>query len=192
MGVVWWTDGPRRRRGWAVAAFVLAVLSREWLIIVPATVALHDLTVGRRRFREELPLLAAPLALGGWLLWLHHHIGDWPTQASSSERLAVPFAGWIRALSHLNPPLAISYLLAIVLLVISLGRDRRSVLAWVAVAFACSTVVLGENVLSTESYRPLLALFVFGLIASLPAERVARERRLERAETSGDLPRSLA
>lgn len=176
MGVTWWI-GKRRRTGLAVAALCLALLGREWLLIVPAVLALHDLVIGRRRFRSVLPLAIPPLVLAAWVGSLRVRHGVWPTQASSLERLALPMAGWWRALPHLTAMVAASYVLAAVLIAIGLRRTPRSVVVWIAVASALSTVVLGGNVLSTESYRPLLALYVFALIAVLPTEGQARRTR---------------
>jgi hypothetical protein len=180
MGVTWWI-GDRRRPALALAALSLALLGREWMIIVPAVLALHDLVIGRRRFRSVLPLMIPPLMLAAWVGSLRWRHGAWPTQASSLERLAVPLAGWWRALPHLTSMVALSSGLAAVLIAIGLRRTPRSVLVWIAVVFALSTVVLGENVLSTESYRPLLAMFVFALIAVLPPEvRTGNQTRVDR------------
>ena len=157
------------------------------MIIVPAVLALHDLVIGRRRFHSVLPLAIPPLVLAAWVGSLRVRHGAWPTQASSLERLAPPLAGWWRALPHLTPMVAVSYVLALVLIGVGLRRTPRSVLVWIAVAFAVSTVVLGDNVLSTESYRPLLAMFVFALIAVLPIEGPVRRTRSPavRPTTSG-------
>ena len=42
------------------------------------------------------------------------------------------------------------------------------------VAFALSTIFYGVEVLATESYRPLLAMYVFALIVVLPLDRSHR------------------
>ena len=169
VGVIAWTASPRRA-GWAVASLTLAVASREWLVLVPAVLALHDLLVRREPWRRQLPLAVPPLVLGAWVLSLRVRHGYWPSQAASLERLSAPFLGWYHAVGQLDVAATAAYLGAAVLLVLGLQRHPRSVLVWVEVAFALSTVVLGANVLGTESYRPLLAMYVFGLVAVLPVD----------------------
>ena len=64
---------------------------------------------------------------------------------------------------------------------IAVVRHRDSVLTWIAVAFALSTIFYGVEVLATESYRPLLAMYVFALIVALPVDRSRRALDAQRA-----------
>lgn len=168
LGVYWWLGGTARDRILAVAAFVAAALGRELLVLVPAVLALNQLLIGRVQLRRVLPLGLPLAASAGWIGSLRVRYGIWPTAADQVERVGLPFTGWMHALDHIEPLAWLSYALAVVLLALAFRRDVRSPLTWIAASFALLTAVIGENVLSTEPYRPLLCLWVFAVIVILP------------------------
>jgi hypothetical protein len=170
LGVYWWLGSPRRL-GLAVVMFTLGVLCRDTLLLVPVAVGACDLVYRRRPLREIAPLAVAPITYAAWVVSLRVRFGYWPTQADASSRLGPPFVGWFHAIPHLDALSAASFVLGAVLVVIAIRRDRSSPLTWCVAAGALSTIFYGTDVLATESYRPLLALYVFGVIMALPAAR---------------------
>lgn len=177
-GVAAWF-GSRRARPLAVLLLTLAVLGRETLVLVPVTLAVHQFVLepraGRRSWRDVVdvaPLALPALVYAGWVVSLHARHGVWPSDAASLERLAAPFHGWAQALPRFEFARTGSFVLAAVLLIAAFVRAPRSVASWIAAAFALSTIVMGENVLATESYRPLLAMYVFAFVAVLPRSSV--------------------
>ena len=181
MGVYWWSETPRRLVP-SVLALVAAALMRDTLVLVPVAIVAWELVHNRRPVRQLIPLAIPPLALFAWIVHLRIRWGYWSNQASSGRgRLDLPFRGWIGAIPEVELVRTGSFVLAAVLLGVALVRHRDSVLTWIAVAFALSTVLLGVEILATESYRPLLAMYVFALIAVLPADRSRRGAEVQRA-----------
>lgn len=186
LGVYWWLGGTTRDRMLAVAAFVAAALGRELLVLVPAVLALNQLVIGRVRVRRVLPLGLPVVASAGWIGSLRVRYGIWPTAADQVERVGLPFTGWVHALDHIEPLAWFSYALAVVLLVLAFRRDARSPLTWIAASFALLTMVIGENVLSTEPYRPLLCLWVFAVIVILPPAPKSAVKRATAVDVSSN------
>ena len=186
LGLYWWLGGTPRDRALAVVALVGAALGRELLVLVPVVLALHQLLIARLRLREILPLAAPVVAVAAWIGSLRVRYGIWPTAADQLERVGPPFSGWARALDHIEPLAWFSYVLGAVLLFLAFRRDARSPLTWIAASFALLTIVIGENVLSTEPYRPLLCLWVLSVIVILPAAR--KERSVRARPSVADVP----
>jgi hypothetical protein len=65
----------RKRYGYAALACVALVLTKETGAVTPAVFFL--VLIRRRQFRQASFFLAAPAALGVWLLILHHATGYW-------------------------------------------------------------------------------------------------------------------
>jgi hypothetical protein len=168
LGVYWWF-GPPRRAALAVLMFTLAVLTRDTMVLVPLAVAVFELVRARRGARYVLPLAIAPGVYLGWIAWLHARWGHWPTDPHA-QRLAPPFVGWVQSIGDVELIRTGSFILGAILLVVALRRAPGSPLTWIVVAFALSTVFYGAIVLGTESYRPLLAMYVFGVIVALPMD----------------------
>jgi len=193
-GVAAWL-GSRRARPLAVLLLTLAVLGRETLVLVPMTLAVHQFLLeprdDRRSWRDVVdlaPLAVPALVYGAWVVSLRARHGVWPSDAASLERLATPFHGWAQALPRLELARTGSFVLAAVLLIAAFVRAPRSVASWIAAAFALSTIVMGENVLATESYRPLLAMYVFAFIAVLPRAAVLDAAPAGVGEASPSVP----
>lgn len=78
------------------------------------------------------------------------------------------FSGWMDAFGFMDAQAIAGWLLALADLAVAVRRHPRDPLTWMALAFALSTTVMGSNVLGTEAYRPLLAMYVFAFVAILP------------------------
>ena len=181
LGVYWWLERPRRLV-WAVAALTIAVLMRDTLVLVPLAIAAWELVHNRAGLRRVLPLAIPPLGYAAWVGLLRIRWGYWSTQSSSGRgRLDLPFRGWIGAIGDVGAIRTGSFVLGAVLLVVAIVQHRDSVLTWIAVLFALSTVFYGVEVLATESYRPLLAMYVFALLVVLPTDTSRRARDALRA-----------
>jgi hypothetical protein len=189
LGVHWWLENPRRTV-LAVVALGAAVMTRDTLVLVPVAIAAWELVRNRVPVRRVLPLAVPPLVYAAWAVVLRIRWGYWPNQSSGLRgRLDLPFRGWIAAASDVELVRTGSFVLAAVLLALALVRHRESVLTWIAVAFALSTIFYGVDILATESYRPLLAMYVFALIAVLPQDRSRVSVDAQRARRAL-LPRS--
>jgi hypothetical protein len=169
LAIVWWT-GPSRRPWAAVAALTVAVLCRDILVVVPAAIGLFELVRRVRPFRSLLPLGVPVAAYLGWIVSLKVRYGSWPSDRQKLERLAPPFRGLWQALAQFDSVKWFALLLAVVLLALAVRRSPRSMLTWIALAFAAVGVVLGENVWVTQFYRVLLPMYALALIAALPAD----------------------
>lgn len=181
LGVYWWLERPQRLL-WSVGALTVAVLMRDTLVLVPLAIAAWELVHNRSGVRRVLPLLVPPLAYAAWVVVLRIRWGYWSSQSSSGRgRLDLPFRGWIGAIGEVEVIRTGSFVLGAVLLVIAVVRHRDSVLTWIAVVFALSTIVYGVEVLATESHRPLLAMYVFALLVVLPRDASQRSRDAQRA-----------
>jgi hypothetical protein len=123
-----------------------------------------------RPFRSLLPLGVPVAAYLGWIVSLKVRYGSWPSDRQKLERLAPPFRGLWQALAQFDSVKWFALLLAVVLLALAVRRSPRSMLTWIALAFAAVGVVLGENVWVTQFYRVLLPMYALALIAALPAD----------------------
>jgi hypothetical protein len=166
-GVLAWTRPSPSRRSilLALAAFGLAGLGRETLLVVPAALALHELVRGRLRPTALLAVTAAPYV--AWVMVLRAIVGSWPVGTVSGRLRVIPFAGLVEAAASWPPGevLAIGGTVALAVAGLALGRDpvwRVAVGANLVLAAA-----LGEPVWarSADVGRVLLPGAVLGLIA---------------------------
>ncbi|MEZ5144152.1 MAG: hypothetical protein R2726_16770 [Acidimicrobiales bacterium] len=172
-GLTFWLSEPRRV--WlAVLAFTLAALGRELLLLFPLGLALQELIVRRERPGRLVPLTVPFVAYIAWIASLRVRFGSWPSDRQGLSSYGWPFVGWYQSIGDLDPIRTGSYVLGVVLLVLAVRRDPRSPLTWIALGLALSTVFMGSYVLGTEPYRPLLAMYVLGLLAALPREQPIR------------------
>jgi hypothetical protein len=183
LGVYWWL-GPPRRVVPAVALLAAAGLMRDTLLMVPAGLLAWELVRNRSGIRDVLWLLVPPAAFVAWVLYLRVRWATWPWELGN-KALGPPFAGWIAAIPDVQLMRTGSFVLAAVLLGLALWREPWSPLTWIAMAFALSTIFYGVNVLGTEAYRPLLAMYVFAFIAVLPRDHSNRRRVVERRSGVG-------
>jgi hypothetical protein len=168
-GLVGWLREPRRPRT-AVAFFALAGLARETTLVVPVVLAVREIV--RRRPRSAFPLVVAPLVWAGWLGVVRLRLGEWP---DSSERVGVPFAGFIDAVRGWENPVPniIVITLAALIVILVAIRARSHPLGLLAMCYVPVAIVAGPDVWHAwENFsRPLLPLFAFGLIALAPKSR---------------------
>jgi len=166
-GVLEWTRPAPSRRSilLALAAFALAGLCRETLLVVPAALALRELARGRLRPTALLAATAAPYV--AWVVVLRSIVGSWPVGTVSGRLSVVPFAGLVEAAPSWPPGevLAIGATIALAGAGLALGRDP----AW-RVAIGANLVLaaaLGEPVWarSADVGRVLLPGAVLGLVA---------------------------
>jgi hypothetical protein len=170
LGAYWWF-GPPRRAWLAVAFFVAAALMRDTMVLVPCTIAVYELVRRRRSLVGVAPLALPLLGYLGWIGSIRLRWGHWPTDPTAVSRVAAPFVGWYHALAAPEATRTAAFVLGAVLLVLAIRRSPGSPLTWIALSFALSTVFYGAEVLDTESYRPLLGMYVFALLAALPEDR---------------------
>jgi hypothetical protein len=97
----------QRRWAWAAVAFVVAVLTRETTLAIPAGIGIWTVAQGvrggRPALRERLPrviaLVVGPLAvLVAWQLWLTARWGSYPSDPDNAG-LGVPLVGVLKSLT---------------------------------------------------------------------------------------------
>jgi hypothetical protein len=176
-GVGAWRRG---RRGWAVAAFALAGLCHEALLIFPIGVLIHDLVRSDRRDRtSSATMVACWLApfvpYLAWMGYVRARVGGWPTSAHHGN-LDLPFVGLASAVDNRWLPFDIACFAVIVLAGVVSWKRFGNVLAvrLAVVGFAGVGVVLGPYVWARfldygRVLLPVCALAVVGLLPSRPS-----------------------
>ena len=157
----------RGRDGWGVVMLVLAVLSREAMLIAAVGSAWWLWRENRRR--TSLFALAFPLsAVGLWALYLRFRVG-WDQAAPQVQEIGIPFQGFISAASSwLGDP--VDFITGITMLFLLLLYVRRVVLAghlvgWAFLGFVLLAVVFTEQVWRsyfdiTRAVAPVITSFV--------------------------------
>ncbi|MEW6152651.1 MAG: hypothetical protein AB1673_01495 [Actinomycetota bacterium] len=160
-GVRSWLRG---RPGAAVALLMLATLTRETMLLVPAVLAWPALR--NLGWRRALTLSVPFLAWGTWLAVVKARFGAWPWESPPS-RLSAPLVGIVEAAPHMSDPavMAGGALLAVALVVLCLRR-LGDPLAPLALAFAVLGVLLAAPVWWRweDIGRVLLPLYAFGAL----------------------------
>jgi hypothetical protein len=190
LGLVLWTRRPEGSAAlgasaWgAVACFAAAGLCRETLLLIPATMVVHELWHRRWRVAAALAVSAAPYV--AWVLVLRLHLGAWPSGSVSGRLSPVPFAGMVAAMSGWGAgDLVVAALIlgpAVVALALA-GPGLLRLLVATNLAFAS---LLGEPVWTRwpDFSRVLLPLSTLAVLAIVIA--VAGRRARNRAP-SGNL-----
>jgi len=168
VGLRMWT---RDRRLAAVLLFVLAVATRETMLVGVVGVATWELV--QHRGQPGMLARAAPLAVpfasyAAWTFVLRLRTGAFPTEAAGN-RAGVPGAGILTAL-RTSPEagvIVIGSALAVALCIACWVLARRDPLTWIATAYlvfapTMAPVVWGEH---AGFSRVLLPLYGFALIA---------------------------
>jgi hypothetical protein len=159
--VVAWID---EKRLLCAGLLVLAALSRESLLLVPAALGAWELMSGRRSIRE-LWVLALPFAVwGSWLVWIRLRVGTWP---GSSGRIGLPFVGLFRSAPDWNAANWLVFAMSVALVVAVAVTRRRDLLGALALAHLTLMLIAGDDVWHAwENFgRPLLPMFAFGILA---------------------------
>ncbi|GIU84896.1 MAG: hypothetical protein KatS3mg008_1671 [Acidimicrobiales bacterium] len=161
--IVWALSlGNRRLVPYSLAA--VTVLSAGAL-----TWATFLLARGTRREDHWAPLVAA---MPGVMLSVVILSPDpLPVETQGLDRLSGPFEGWMDAPENMDGQAVVGWLMALGLLVAAVRRAPLDPLTWAALGFAVSTTLMGSNVLGTEAYRPLLAMYTFSFVATLPPRK---------------------
>jgi hypothetical protein len=135
----WWERWPAA----AVAAFTLAALVRESMLVVPAALALWTIVVARD-VRRALFLVVPAAVLAAWLVVVHARFGWWPS-AANTGRLGPPLAGLADALPQLSV-VDVAIVAVNAALVIVVVRYRRDPLAWAIAASLALALCAGWDV----------------------------------------------
>jgi hypothetical protein len=177
-GLASWTI---RRRGSATVLFVLAVLARETMLLVPASLALLELVALLRRqssVRTSLRLLAL-LALPAssyvaWLLVVRARLGVWPSD-SPNGALGMPGVGLVSAARDVwsGPAAPLGLVLTLGLLAAGVARRPPAVATVLVGASLVASLFFGEAVWARwgDFTRVLLPASVVALVALLPRSR---------------------
>jgi len=177
LGLGSWLRRPRATLP-AIACFGLAGLSRETLLLVPATLALVEL-IPRRHWRDACLLTTSALPYVAWIMVLRIHLGAWPTGVWDRRPTAVPFGGLVEGAEAWTTTDALA---ATSVLLLGLGallwgvRELRPIVAThLVLAATMGAVVWGRWI---DFGRVLLPLSVVSLIAlSQPLIPVTRRLR---------------
>lgn len=144
-GLALWRASPSRR-GWAVGAFVLAVLARESAILVP--VVLLGFEAAHRRLRaRDLPAVVVPA--GAYLLWLafvRHQLAAGPEQVARKSSFSLPFEGLLAGAGQWTATDLVTVVVVLGVLVVTVVLHRRDVEAWVVAAYLVGAVFLNVAV----------------------------------------------
>ena len=189
VGLLAWERQPRPHPNLAIAAFTLAALTREEMLLVP--LALIVLGVFRSRLvpdRSAPWRLAIPFgAYAAWITFVRVRIGAWPFSARSQRLHAIPFSGLLDALRQSSSPGSIEVWLVVgaLIVVCALVWGRRDVWYAATAAFALLALFLGPDVWKDPAQfgRALLPLFAYGSIIAGSAvyDRMTSERDPEAA-----------
>jgi hypothetical protein len=145
----------------------LAAFSRESLLLVPATILVRTIWCQRdRAARMVAPLVVPFICWGTWIAWVRLRVGEWP---GAANRIAPPFLGLVRAISDWHDHAANLLVIGLgVAFVTALAGWRTSDLVGiVALAHVLLAAIAGSDVWQSwvNFSRPLLPLYVFGLIS---------------------------
>jgi len=162
----------RQRWGWAVAAGVAAVLTRETSVLALIGIAALGPALPRR-WRAALVGIPAA-ALAAWAIYVRLRLGG--HRGGTATDVTWPFLGFYRILFDpgaaatdvRSKELAVLLLLVAVAAVVLWWRQRDSLLLSAALPFALfapllGPFVLGRNVNSLRVFAPLVTLFVLGV-----------------------------
>ena len=184
-GLACWYRGTRSRVVWAAVAFALAVLTKEFMLLVPLVLSLAALV---RRRRLDAVVVSAPslLVVVLWGTYERARLG-WP--ATRIVEFAWPFTGFRDAYVRYWQPfhrggqaaIAIACVISMVIVVAGWSVWRSDlILAAVpfAVLFVClSSQVLDVGVNAVRATGPALTLLPLGAAESLTHRGPARSGR---------------
>jgi hypothetical protein len=168
----------RGRPRWAVAAGVLAVLTRETSLVL-----LVGWLLGARRSRQRLALVLIPAAAAAsWALYLRMTV---PAGGGGSDELAAPFVGLVEATTriwgHGHELLGMVFTVgAVGLAAFVLARERLGhPLSWMIAVYLLFVTVMGFSVVGMYfgSARSMMPLLLFAMIAVVTPRHRARSGR---------------
>ncbi len=180
-GLVLWIRAEPRR-GVAAVLFALATLTRETMILVPVVVGLEAWSRHRLGRRDVAWLALSPVLYGLWAVVVHIRFGGF----GGGNNLSGPFRGLTASVPGWVTADWLVLAFALVISVLALARDHRSVLAWLIGAYWVLAVFLGAPVwFNWEQFsRILFPVFVFSLVILLP-ERGRADVRASVARSEG-------
>lgn len=175
LAFLYWDRIPPSR-GLAVILLCAAVLTREYLILVPMVLAVHDVLIRRTGLRSVLPL-ALPavtyVAVAAWVAW---RTGG--TAGQTTGLLRSPTEGLVIAVQSWGAPDFGLAALVLALIVALLIWRRTDLLTWVAVAFVLALPIGNPIALQTWEglARLMLPVAAIALALLLPAKDVGGHR----------------
>jgi hypothetical protein len=188
LGLHWWLDG---RRGRAVAAFTVAALTRETLLIVPLAIALSTL-VTRRTLRGMAPLAIPAVAYGAWSTVVRIRVGVWP--AAYPNHLATPWHGLVPAMRYWGSLEWVAVVSSALLLTLAWLRLRDPVFRTIIVVHVLFAAVMSEEVWAawTGFSRVWIPAAILGVVAAAPRWRAATDTQLEAGASTSSSGRTLS
>lgn len=147
LGCLAWLRSTSQQKALAVAAFALAALGRESLLILPIALAVDECWRHRRLTKPAVKLLASGLPYLGWLAVIRVRVGAWPS--SSANLSKVPLEGLIQGMSHWSWPDVLFFMLSVALAVWAFVVTRARWIRLVIAAHAVFAAVFGEIVWMT-------------------------------------------
>jgi len=157
----------KQRLGWAIALLVIAVLSREAMLIAAAGSAFWLWRKGERR--DALLVVGIPVAaVALWAVYLRLRI-DFDTGLSEVQEIGLPFAGFINAFEiWVDNPLNLVAGVAIMLLLLLYTRRvliSGQLVGWAFLGFVPLAILFTQQVWQryfdiTRAVAPVLTAFV--------------------------------
>lgn len=123
LGLGRWCQG---RRSVAILCFVLAALTRETTLLIPAGIGLAELA-STRRLRPGLPLAIPALAYLAWMRVVSWRIG---APVGGGKQMGLPLVGLLRAVPHWGLPEAATFA-ALLACAVLLWRSGEAIFRWI-------------------------------------------------------------
>jgi hypothetical protein len=189
LGVLSWTRRPGEGTIW----FLLAALTRETMLIVPAALGLE----AALRQRDVAPLRPFMVSSAGWALWVlvvRQRFGAWPGGHYVGGAVAPPLVGLFRAVRRWQPsPVPhVLHIAAVIVLAALCVHRRRDNLSVIVMGYFVLTLVLGVSVWAAwqDVSRVLLPLHLFGgvVVAGWLQEVVSSRYRRRAVPATGSGP----
>jgi len=147
-GVLAWTAKPKV--AFAVAAFTLAALTRESMLLVPLTLIVVALRSSRSlvTLHRLRPLVIPFVAYAAWITVVRFRVGYWPFAARANRLTFIPFSGLEHAIQHSSDRWTALAWIVIGLLVVAsaLGWGKRDEWYAIVVSFLVLAPFLGSDV----------------------------------------------
>ncbi len=177
----------RERRALAIALCAAAVLLRETMLVLPLAMLVEDL---RRDRARAIATLAVPVtALLAWYCAVWARLGTFPVTGHRGALDFVPFHGLLIAARHWHDPTTVMAATGCVIAVAAGRASRDATARAIVLVSACLVPFMGSVVWRRwqDFGRPLLPMFVFGLVAAL---EICGRRAQPTGDTTGDAARA--
>ncbi|QXC59747.1 hypothetical protein KSP35_15345 [Aquihabitans sp. G128] len=157
----------RDDRGWALALFTVAALTRETSLLVPVGIGL-SIAWSTRRLRPALPLAVPAIAYAAWAVVVRIRVGAFP---AGSAQMGLPVQGLVQAIPHWGLP-EVATFLALAACSWLTWRSRNLVLRNIVVAHLAFLAFLGPLVwwFWWGFGRVTLPLFLLALVGTRTAD----------------------